>query len=239
MRLNRAIAERGYCSRRKADELIFAGDVLLNGEKILNPAQKVQASDEISIKGKLLQSPKKAVYLMLYKPVQVISSVHDPQGRTTVLDILPEKYKQLRLFPVGRLDYFSEGLLLLTNDGSLANILMHPRYAHEKKYEVLIRGKLEENKLDELKKGLILEEKIKLLPVNLEVKRLKDGNSLLTMTLKQGLNRQIRRICEQFNWIILKLKRISEANLNLGDLQEGECRELTQTELASLKNKHC
>lgn len=218
-----------------ADKYILEGAVEVNGEKIINPATKVLPSDKIKIKGKLLQSRPSPLYLMMNKPIQVICSLRDPQRRTTVIDILPKKYKDSRVYPVGRLDYFSEGLLLLTNDGDLANTLMHPRFNHTKKYDVIIRGKPEAAQLEKLKKGMFLEGKIKLLPIEVQERALKDGNTCLIMTLKQGINRQIRRICDQFGWVILKLKRISEAGLTLGDLKAGECRELTADEITSLK----
>lgn len=218
-----------------ADQLVLDGFVEVNGKKALNPGARVSTSDEIKVKGKILKAPPPLLYVMMNKPIQVVSTLKDPQRRATVADILPEKYRGARLFPVGRLDYFSEGLLLMTNDGDLANKLMHPRYEHEKTYEVIIRGKAEPEKLEKIRKGMFLEKKIKLRPVEISAQTLPDGNTKLIMTLRQGINRQIRRICDQFGWTILKLKRVSEASLSLGDLKPGECRELYPAELAELK----
>lgn len=200
-----------------------------------NPAIKVFPTDRISIRGKALNQPAKLLYVIMNKPIQVICSLKDPQKRTTVIDILPERFKASRLYPVGRLDYFSEGLLLLTNDGELANALTHPSFNHEKKYEVIIRGKIQQEKLEKLKRGLLLEGKIKLRPIQARQENLDNGDTRLILTLKQGINRQIRRICDQFGWTILRLKRISEASLKLGDLKPGECRELSAKELEELK----
>lgn len=218
-----------------ADQLIFSGHVEVNGMKADNPAIKVSPADRISIKGKALRQSVKPLYIIMNKPIQVISSVRDPQKRTTVIDILPERYKGCRLYPVGRLDYFSQGLLLMTNDGDLANALTHPSFNHEKKYEVIIRGQVQRENLEKLKKGLLLEGKIRLRPIQVQQENLSGNDTRLILTLKQGINRQIRRICDQFGWTILKLKRISEASLKLGDLKPGECRELSSAELAELK----
>ncbi|MBQ7584642.1 MAG: rRNA pseudouridine synthase, partial [Desulfovibrionaceae bacterium] len=125
-RINKAIATSGFCSRRKADELIFAGKVMVNGKIEQNPGTRLKKGDVISIDGQTLawdQTPK--FYLLLNKPIHTVCTAHDPEGRTTVLDLLPDNYHNIRLFPVGRLDYFSEGLLILTNDGDLTNMLIH------------------------------------------------------------------------------------------------------------------
>ena len=234
-RLNRAIAESGHCGRRKADELILAGRVRVNGEKIMNPATHVGQEDQIDVDGHPLQRSVKLAYVMMNKPPQVICSMRDPQGRPTVINLLPEKFKRLRLFPVGRLDYFSEGLLLLTNDGGLANALTHPSFSHEKLYEVLLRGQVLPSQLEMLRKGMLLENKIKLRPIDVEAFPMKGGGARLLMSLRQGINRQIRRICAQFGWTVLKLKRLAEASLELGELETGACRELNPKELAQLK----
>lgn len=237
MRLNRAIASHGFCSRRKADEYILAGKVEVNGAKVRNPATHVATEDEIRIDGQLINKTRRHIYLACNKPVEVISSVKDPQGRKTVIDLLPDKYKSYRLFPVGRLDYFSEGLILLTNDGDFANLLTHPRHEHKKSYEVIIRGRADSKTLELLRKGMLLEGEIRILPIEIEETRLANGDSRLLMTLRQGLNRQIRRIAAQFGWIILKLKRIGEAGIQLGNLRPGAVRELTADEITKIKMK--
>ena len=132
-RLNKFIAASGYCSRRKADELIFAGEVTVNGQTELSPGRRILPTDEIMVGGQCLAAlPMSFSYIMLHKPVQVMCTLHDPQGRPTVLDCLTRSMRQTRIYPVGRLDYFSEGLLLLTNDGALAQRLMHPRHHQPK-----------------------------------------------------------------------------------------------------------
>ena len=235
-RLNRAIASRGVCSRRKADELIFAGKVKVNGVAEKNPSRIAFESDEIEIDGRKIAASIEKVYYMLNKPVHCVSTVKDPQGRKTVLDLFPKSIREKRIFPVGRLDYFSEGLLLLTNDGDLAYRLTHPSFEKSKVYEVRLRDSVPESSLAEMRKGMILSDGTTLAPVKVESRALPRGQTLLIMGLKQGINRQIRRMCEKFNFTILSLKRISEGSLRLGDLKSGEYRALSDQEIAALKD---
>lgn len=235
-RLNKAIADNGYCSRRKADELIFAGKVSVNGVPEQNPARRVNESDIIAIDGKKLTGAAcLPCYYMLHKPVQTVSTVHDPEGRPTIMDCIPPHLRQIRLYPIGRLDFFSEGLLLLTNDGDFANRLMHPRYHLEKKYEVLVRGSVSDAILNTMRNGMKLSDGPQLLPVAIRKQPLTNGNTLLTMTLNQGINRQIRRMCAQFDMTILRLKRVAQGNLALGNLKTGQIRPLTEQEISDLK----
>lgn len=236
-RLNKAIADSGYCSRRKADELIFAGKISVNGIVELNPARRITRNDKISANGKELLGLNNAkYYFMLYKTIHTVCTVSDPEGRSTILDLLPAHLRQIRLFPVGRLDYFSEGLLLLTNDGDFANHLMHPRYHLEKRYLVTIRGKVSEKTLSIMRSGMTLDDDgTPLLPVQVNMNPTFKGNTQLEMILRQGINRQIRRMCQQLGLTILKLKRIAQGTLSLGDLKPGQVRPLNETELAKLK----
>ncbi|MDE5878849.1 MAG: rRNA pseudouridine synthase, partial [Desulfovibrio sp.] len=165
MRLNKAIAASGLCARRKADELIFAGRVAVNGTIETNPARRVLPGETITLDDKPLPQKQEHVYLILNKPVGTVCTVSDPQGRPTVMDCLPEKARGLGLFPVGRLDFFSEGLLLLTNDGELANRLTHPRHHVDKVYEVLVRGAVPEHALETMRAGMRLADGTPLLPV--------------------------------------------------------------------------
>lgn len=233
-RLNKAIAACGFCSRRKADELIFAGKVQVNGKVEMNPGARIGRNDRLEVNGRLLRFEKQKIHLMLNKPPQVICTVSDPEGRQTVIDILPEEYRGKRLFPVGRLDYFSEGLLLLTNDGGFAQRMAHPRYEKSKIYEATIRGKVEKNILKKMSSGMELEDGTKLLPIKIEERVLPNGDTLLRMRLRQGINRQIRRMCRMFNLVILRLRRIQEGGLSLGDLATGKCRALTPAEIDML-----
>lgn len=152
-RLNKAIAASGLCSRRKADELILAGRVSVNGLPEPSPGRQVRPQDVLAVDGSPLAAPQSYAYVLLLKPVRVVCTAHDPEGRPTVLDCLPEALRELRLYPVGRLDYFSEGLLLLTNDGVLAQRLCHPSHHQPKTYEVLVRGAVPPAALEAMRAG--------------------------------------------------------------------------------------
>ena len=221
MRLNKAIAATGLCSRRKADELILAGRVSVDGKPEPNPGRQVLPFESIAVDGRILSAPQAYTYLMLNKPVHVVCTVSDPEGRPTVLDCLTPEYTALRLYPVGRLDYFSEGLLLLTNDGQLAQRLTHPRHHQPKTYEVLVRG-------------MRLSEGEDIMSVDVTAQPV-GGNTLLQMVLRQGLNRQIRRMCRDLGLTILRLCRVAQGALRLGDLPSGKTRPLTDAEIARLR----
>lgn len=237
MRLNKAIAHAGICSRRKADELIASGQVAVNGQIVNNPATTVQGTDKIAINGKEIFAEAGLCYLVLNKPVMTVSTSSDPQKRPTVMAYVPNAVRNLRLYPVGRLDYLSEGLLLLTNDGDLAQAMTHPRHHVPKKYEVLIRGGLDESALEIMRKGMTLSEGIRLMPVTVISRQLKNGNTLLTMTLRQGINRQIRKMCSDLHLVILKLRRISQGCLKLEDLPPGQTRFLGLKEANFLRRE--
>lgn len=242
-RLNRAIAAAGYCSRRKADELIFAGLVKVNGSVIRNPATRITTADHLEVQGHTCSGPEQKQYLLLYKPPQVICTVADPQRRTTVLELLPAELRKQRLYPVGRLDYFSEGLLLLTNDGDLAQKLMHPTHRQEKVYEVIVRGTVAPEQLQCMRQGMTIYMNDKngivkkLAPMAVQAELLSENKTRLLITITQGINRQIRRVCAQFNLVILSLKRIAEGPLVLGELSRGQFRPLTQEEISALKQE--
>lgn len=244
VRINKALADAGICSRRKADELIAVGVVRVNGEPVHSPGIRVHPErDVIEVDGKRLRpAPQTFCYLLLHKPVQVLSTVRDPEGRPTVLDFIPPNWKSRRLYPVGRLDFFSEGLLLLTDDGHFANGLTHPRHHLSKVYQVLVREVVSSNALDTMRAGMTLQEGEQLAP--LEVRKLSSSKylsgtgkntTLLEMTLHQGINRQIRRMCRDLNLTILRLIRVAEGPLSLGEIQPGAVRPLTTAEVSALK----
>jgi 23S rRNA pseudouridine2605 synthase len=233
-RLNKAVAATGFCSRRKADTLIFTGRVQVNGRTEQNPARSVLPDDAISVDGRALDGAKEFVYVLLNKPAHVVSTVRDPQGRRTVVDCLPEHLRTHGLYPVGRLDYFSQGLLLLTNDGELAYRLSHPSCHQKKKYEVVVRGRVDAAALRAMRAGMTLSEGDKLLPVAVETGMDKTGNTILVLTLRQGINRQIRRMCRDLNLTILRLKRVAQGILTLGDLPLGHARALEAGEIERL-----
>ena len=235
-RLNKAIAQSGFCSRRKADTLIFAGKVLVNHTPCLNPSTRLEQGDTIEIDGQILNwHTEQKYYLMLNKPIHTVSTAHDPEGRTTVIDLLPEQFQKIRVFPVGRLDYFSEGLLILTNDGALTNMLIHPRFHLPKIYHVTVRGDVPDAYLERMRHGMTLQDGEKLQPMQVTAASTEHGNTLLKVTLYQGINRQIRRVCADLNLTILRLVRVAQGPLTLGDLKLGEIRELTLDDVNALK----
>lgn len=249
IRLNKALADAGLCSRRKADEYIFAKEVTVNGLVAESPGVRVvPGRDTVRFRGKpvLLRNAgateHEPCWLMLHKPVEVVATAQDPEGRRTVLDFVPEAWRDRRLYPVGRLDYFSEGLLLLTDEGELAHRLMHPRWHLPRVYEVRVRperiGGEEpalEAALNAMRRGMTLEEGEKLAPVDVRVAPDRGPGILLEMTLRQGLNRQIRRMCRDLNLTILRLKRTRQGPLELGSLAVGTARALSGQELAALR----
>lgn len=234
-RLNRAIAESGFCSRRKADELIFSGRVSVNGAVETHAGRRVLPEDSIAVDGAPLPGTQSKVYIMLHKPVQVVSTASDPDGRPTVLSLLPREYAGTRLFPVGRLDYFSEGLILLTNDGRLSQRLMHPRHHLPKEYEVIVRDAVTQKALQTMRSGMRLAEGEVLRPVEVTARGMASGCTQLRMILRQGINRQIRRMCRDLGLTILRLRRVAIGPLRLGDLSPGRCRPLRERELAALR----
>lgn len=233
LRLNRFLAAAGAASRRGADELIFAGRVMVNGEVCREPGRRVLPADTVTLDGRPLELPQQHVVIMLHKPVGVVTTARDPQGRPTVLDLLPPELTSRRLFPVGRLDVMSEGLLLLTTDGDLALRLTHPRFEHPKHYEVLVRGKVPAAALETMRRGMRLAEGERLRPVEVSAQR-QGPNTLLSMTLRQGVNRQIRRMCRDLGLVILRLRRVGVGAVRLGDVPPGSWRHLSADEIAAL-----
>ncbi|WP_291322686.1 pseudouridine synthase [Desulfonatronospira sp.] len=241
LRLNKALARAGICSRRDADGLIFSGRVKINDEVVMKPGTRVDpARDRLSLDGRLLsldtEIERSPVYVMLNKPVQVVTTMQDPGGRTSVTDLLPAALNKLRLFPVGRLDYFSQGLLILTNDGDLAHSLTHPSKKIPKVYKVRLRGDLTRGKLHYMRRGMVLQEGVNLAPVEVKILQKKNDTVLAKMTLIQGVNRQIRRMCRDLDLVILSLVRISQGPLSLGKLKSGEWRYLKPREVRMLQN---
>lgn len=237
VRINKALADAGLCSRRKAEALVIQGRVCVNGVCVTSLATTVDtALDTIFVDNAPLTFTPQRVCLLMHKPVQVVCTVRDPQSRTTVIDILPPHHAQTRLYPVGRLDYFSEGIVLLTDDGSLAQRLTHPRYHIPKVYEVLVRGLVPEEALQTMRRGMTLAEGETLAPVEVSASPAPQDHSrtLLTMTLRQGVNRQIRRMCRDCGLTILRLQRVALGPLTLGNLPVGAVRLLTHEEREAL-----
>ncbi|MBC7343698.1 MAG: rRNA pseudouridine synthase [Clostridia bacterium] len=234
MRLQKAIAQAGVTSRRKAEELILTGKVQVNGQVVTTLGAKVDPrTDIITVSGKrIIVSPKK-VYYALNKPVGYITSLKDPQGRATVMDLLPPI--ATRIFPIGRLDYNSEGLLLLTNDGQLAYYLTHPRFKVKKTYRVLVKGFFGDEDAAKLRAGVELEDG-KTAPARVTILKRTPTYSWLEITIHEGRKREIRRMCASVEHPVLKLKRIEFAGILLGKLPVGHYRPLTSLEILKLKN---
>lgn len=190
----------------------------------------------MTVSGKIIPilAQKPLLYLLLHKPVQTVTTARDPQGRTTVFDILPAWAQNDRLVSVGRLDYFSEGLLILTNDGELTNRLTHPRHHAPKTYEVLVRGPVGPKTLATMERGMTLSEGETLAPVAARVLSRGGDRTTLELILTQGLNRQIRRMCRDLGLTILRLRRTRLGPISLGDLPPGQCRALTPSEVKVL-----
>jgi len=238
VRLNKYLADAGVASRRGADALIQSGRVRVNGAVQREPGTKVvPGQDKVVCDGAPVASAQggPATYIMLHKPVHTVTTARDPQGRKTVLELLPAELRRQRLFPVGRLDYMSEGLLLLTNDGEMTLRMTHPSYEHPKRYEVSVREQVSEQALRTMRQGMRLQEGELLAPVEVEAVT-ERGRTVLRMTLHQGLNRQIRRMCRDLGLTILRLCRVGVGPLELGDLKSGKWRPLTPAEIQALKS---
>lgn len=231
-RLQKVIAQAGVASRRKAEDLIRQGRVKVNGEKVTELGTKVSNHDEIAVDGVPIDK-EEPVYFLLYKPQGVISAASDDKGRKVVTDFFDEV--EQRLFPIGRLDYETSGLLLLTNDGDFANKLMHPRYEIEKTYIAKITGAMTKDKQRILERGVKLEDgktapaKVKLLSADR-----KKNASVVEMTIHEGRNRQVRRMFEAVGNSVQKLKRERYGFLTLRGLNPGDWRELTPHEVKKL-----
>jgi 23S rRNA pseudouridine2605 synthase len=232
VRINKFISANGILSRRKTDEYILQGRITINGITISEPGYRViPETDKIRIDGELVKLNLKKVYLLLNKPLRTICSVSDEKRRLTVVDLIKIKEK---IFPVGRLDYDSSGLLILTNDGEFANQLMHPKFKISKTYFVNISKPLDEKYREQLMKGVLIDYK-KTEPCTIKFVNPKDKQNLY-ITIREGRNRQVRKMFEKHGYFVRKLHRVEYGNLKLADLQEGKWRHLTMKELEELKS---
>jgi 23S rRNA pseudouridine2605 synthase len=240
-RLQRVLADAGVASRRESEELIAAGEVTVNGHVITElPVWVDPQRDHIHVRGKRLRITTDRVYVMLYKPKDVVCTNDDPEGRRRAIDLVDHP-SRARLFPVGRLDMDSTGLLLLTNDGELANKLTHPRHGIHKVYEVTVKGSLDEDAVAKIERGIFLHDRkqgrgsktqhsrLKL------IKRDRDRTKLL-MELREGRNRQIRRMMLEVGHPVKKLKRVQMGPLKLKGLRSGQWRDLLPDELKALQS---
>ncbi len=231
IRLQKVIAKSGYTSRRKAEELIKRGRVLVNGKVVQELGTKVSKEDIIVVNGLILKQEQK-VYYLFYKPRGVVTTVKDDKKRKTVLDFFPLKE---RIYPVGRLDYHTSGLLLLTNDGELTNYLLHPKNEIEKVYLVKIKGIVDNKIINQLKKGVFIDGSIsKAKKIKVNKKDLEKQISFLEITIHEGKNHQVKKMFKKVGLEVLNLKRIRFSFLDLKGLKSGEYRKLTSLEIKKL-----
>ena len=233
VRLQKLIAGTGLASRRKAEALIAAGRVMVNGKTVTELGTKVDPTrDHVKVDGKHLSAAQPFVYLMLNKPKNVVSTLDDPGGRTTVKDYL--RGVSVRVFPVGRLDFDSEGLLLLTNHGDLAQAMLHPRYHVPKTYLIKVKGVLTDKSIRSLEQGVSLEGGMTGAAQVRKVRKV-EANSWLEITIREGRKHQVKRMLESVGHPVIKLLRIRMGPIALGDLQPGEFRFLTDREANTLR----
>lgn len=233
-RLQKVLAQAGVASRRKSEELIASGHVKVNGKVVTEMGVQVDVHDEIEVDGKVIGKEEK-VYYLLNKPKQCISAVKDDRGRATVMDCFGEMKE--RIFPVGRLDYETTGILLMTNDGDFANKMMHPRSHIKKTYEVAVNGVLTDNMCRMLERGIKLDDG-KTLPAEVLIlqRSEKKNKTVLHITIQEGRNREVRRMMEYFHCEVTRLNRIQYAFLDLGNLRQGQYRKLRMYEVKKLLN---
>lgn len=233
-RLQKVIAQSGITSRRKAEQFILDGRVKVNGTLVTTLGTKVSQSDEVSVDDVPIDK-EKHVYYVLNKPRRYITSLDDEAGRETVIDLLEDVTE--RIYPIGRLDYNTSGILLLTNDGDFAHLLMHPKHEIEKEYIVKVEGIAKREVLDRMLKG-VRDEGDVLKAIHFKVMSIdkKKKTMILRITLHEGKNRHIRRMLEGLGHPVIKIKREKYGSVDLGTLQPGEYRPLTKQEITSLKN---
>ena len=230
VRLQKFMAECGVASRRKSEELIEMGKVKINGH-VAQIGDKVNPKrDIVTVRGKKINKADRMYYFMLNKPRGYVTTVSDELGRKTVMDLVDCK---ARIYPVGRLDKDSEGLLILTNDGSFANALTHPKHNYAKVYRVTVRPSVNDEILDRFRNGVEIDGRITA-PCDVNIITEEEGRVVLEFILREGRNRQIRKMCEAVNLEVARLKRISIGPVKLGMLQTGKYRELTDNEVKKL-----
>jgi pseudouridine synthase len=241
VRLQKLISEAGIASRRAAEQLILDGRVMINGATVRELGTRADpVADDVRVDGRRLPRPERR-HILLYKPRGYVSTRVDPQKRPTVIDLLERAKIRGYFYPVGRLDYDSDGLIILTNDGSFAERLMHPRYELERAYEAGVRGVPGEKALERLRKGIVLDGE-RTQPARVKLLRVIEGktvqHAVLEIVLKEGRNRQVRRMLEAVGHPVLKLTRVRIGPIRIGPLKPGDMRELSPKEIASLTGVH-
>jgi 23S rRNA pseudouridine2605 synthase len=228
-RVAKRIARSGYCSRRDAERLIASGRVAVDGKVLSSPAVTVTDANRITVDGEALPQPEQPRLFRYHKPAGVLTAARDPEGRPTIYDRLPENLP--RLMPIGRLDMGSEGLLLLTNDGELKRRLELPATGWVRRYRVRVHGRIDESKLEGLHDGIVIDG-FHYGPIQARLDRVQGSNAWLTIALREGKNREIRRVLEHFGWPVNRLIRLSFGPFQLGGLPVGEVEEVSAKVLA-------
>ena len=231
MRLQKYMAECGVASRRRAEEMILEGRVSVNGTVIDQMGVQVEDGDEVRLDGKPIRPEAQKRYVMYHKPAGEVTTVSDPEGRATVLDHFRDY--PVRLYPVGRLDYDSEGLLLLTNDGALTERMLHPSHLVEKTYLARVTGRVSMDSVRQLRGGVMLDDH-KTAPAKVRIIKEETFATVVLVTIHEGRNRQVRRMFEALGHRVLQLRRVRFGPLELGDLPRGQWRELTAEEVRRL-----
>ena len=233
-RLQKYLARCGVASRRASEQIIAAGRVRVNGQVTAEPGTTVDPeADRVEVDGWPVQPPARHAYILLNKPIGVVSTASDPRGRKTVMDLVPD---DARLYPVGRLDYDSEGLILLTDDGDLALQLTHPRHSVEREYRALVRGEVSDGILQRLRDGVELDA-TQTAPARFERLESHPDGVWVRVVLREGRNRQVRRMFEAVGLQVVRLVRVRVGSLHLGDLAPGASRRLAAHEVAALQGK--
>jgi pseudouridine synthase len=233
VRLQKYLANAGVASRRRAEAHIVAGHVRVNGRVIKELGTSVAPGDRVEFAGTLVELAETKRYLVLNKPAKVMTTMRDPEGRKTVATIVPREPGH-RILPVGRLDYDTSGLLLMTDDGELANVLTHPRFGVDKTYRALIAGRLAGDDMKRFIAGINLEDG-KSAPAKVRVIRTHPAATEIDITIHEGRNRQVRRMFEATDHPVLALERLRFGPLSLGDMRQGQWREVTEKEMAALE----
>lgn len=234
MRLNKFLSNSGLASRRKCDQLIEEGKVFVNGKQVTELGSQInEKKDKVTVEGKTITLPSSFVYIKLNKPKGYACTAHDEKGRKTIYDLIDSEE---RLFSIGRLDYDTEGLILLTNDGDFANKVAHPKFNIDKEYRVTIEGEIKESEMAVMRKGVVVDgQRMPSAIVNFI--SYENGYTKLSVIIDEGQNRQIRRMFEAIGKTIKLLKRVRIGQVRLGGLRRGDYKDLTEVELNSLVGK--
>jgi 23S rRNA pseudouridine2605 synthase len=234
LRLQRYLAASGIASRRRSEELIVAGLVRVNGRVVRELGTSVASADVVEYGGRIVEPAREAAYIVMNKPLGVVTTMRDPEGRRTIADVLKQQGWERRVVPVGRLDYDTSGVLLLTDDGALSHVLTHPRFGVEKTYRATLRGRLTADQVAELQRGMKLDDGAAQ-PARLRVVATRRGTSSVDVTIHEGRNRQVRRMFEELGHPVIGLTRLRFGPLALGSLAPGAIRDATAREVSALR----